>query len=609
MAIKLNHCILIVSVCVCWCSAVDITVLTNAGNITGSIEDVNVGPNIVKISTYLGVPFAEPPVGNLRFAKPQPKPKFEEIFLAKNYSAACKQTKPFYDTSTVNDYQNEDCLYLNVFSPDTEQSGKRYPVFIWIHGGSFSVGSGRATTSSILAGYGEVIVVSVNYRLGVFGFLSSGNSAAGGNYGLWDQHLAIKWVKNNIEGFGGDVTRITIFGESAGSVSVMFQALYPGNKNMFQRVIAESGSVNANWVINKDPASKLKQYSVILNCSRLSLEDSVACLKSITNVSEMTSKANLPFSFGLHNLDWSPTIDNDFITKERIEALNKPTDETQLTYFNQLDLIMGTTRFESDYFLLFEPEYFSTIINASASITDVKSTIQNVILRALSKSYDPELVQFMLQEVLFQYENFNDPLDKNLHIQQLVNFFTDMDFFVPSYKALESHAYGNSSSKTYQYEFNQLNPFRPHQPWMTGAVHADELKYVFGSVYEMSKNATQAMRNTEWSLAKTLMTYWTNFAKTGNPNTPVTPDVVWETYDRQARKYIYLKSGEIEVRSNLNRRRAEFWTTYLQELIKRYSDLKQEKPNCKPTSAAFIFKPYLLMLVVFNYVTIIGIRE
>ncbi|XP_050390186.2 bile salt-activated lipase-like [Patella vulgata] len=181
---NLNHCILIVSVCVCWSAAVDITVLTNVGNITGSVEDVNVGPNVVKVSTYLGIPFAEPPVGNLRFTKPQPK--------------------------------------------------------IWIHGGSFSVGSGRATTSSILAAYGEVIVVSVNYRLGVFGFLTSGNSAAGGNYGLWDQHLAIKWVKNNIEGFGGDATRITIFGESAGSVSVMLQALYPGNENMFQRVIAES---------------------------------------------------------------------------------------------------------------------------------------------------------------------------------------------------------------------------------------------------------------------------------------------------------------------------------------------------------------------------------
>ncbi|XP_055955059.1 acetylcholinesterase-like [Patella vulgata] len=225
---KFNHYnILIVSVCVCWSTAVDITVLTNVGNITGSIEDVNVGPNTVKISTYLGIPFAEPPIGSLRFSKPRPKPQFNEFFLARNYSASCHQFKPFWDTSTDNDYQNEDCLYLNVFSPDIDQSGKRYAVLVWIHGGSFLFGAGRMRPCNILAAYGQVIVVSINYRLGVFGFLSSENSAAGGNYGLWDQHLALKWVKNNIAGFGGDTTKITVFGESAGSAAVMFQAIYP----------------------------------------------------------------------------------------------------------------------------------------------------------------------------------------------------------------------------------------------------------------------------------------------------------------------------------------------------------------------------------------------
>ncbi|XP_050393540.2 cholinesterase 1 [Patella vulgata] len=510
-----DECILIVivSVCVCWSTAVDITVLTNVGNITGSIEDVNVGPNIVKISTYLGIPFAEPPTGSLRFAKPQPKPKFNENFLARNYSASCHQFKPFWDTRTDNDYQNEDCLYLNVFSPDIDQSGKRYPVLIWIHGGSFLMGSGKGATSNILAAYGQVIIVSINYRLGVFGFLSSGNSAAGGNYGLWDQHLAIEWVKNNIVGFGGDTTKITIFGESAGSATVMFQAIYPGNENLFQRVIAESGSANANWAITKDPASKLKQYSARLNCTRSSLEQTVACLKSIKNPTEMTMKSDLTFSAGL--LDWCPTIDNDFITKERIEALNNPARETQLTYFNQLDLIMGTNRFESDQFLLNAPEYESTFINGSASITDTEVAIRAVIFRSLSRRYHPDLVQFMLAEVLFQYNNFKNSFDKNMYMQQLENFVTDVEFFVPTYKALESHAYDNISSKTYQYEFNQLNPFRPHHPWMTGAVHGDELKYVFGSVYKMSQNETQPVRNTEWSLAKTLMTYWTNFAKSG----------------------------------------------------------------------------------------------
>ncbi|KAK6170935.1 hypothetical protein SNE40_019214 [Patella caerulea] len=570
-----NHFLLFVSVYVCWSAAVDITVFTNVGNITGSIEDVNVGPNIVKISAFLGIPFAEPPVGNLRFAKPQPKPKFTETFLAKNYSASCHQYSPHWDVGM----ENEDCLYLNVFSPEINQSDTKYSVLIWIHGGSFLFGAGRVRTSNILAAYGQVIVVSVNYRLGVFGFLSSGNNAAGGNYGLWDQHLAIKWVRNNIEGFGGDATRITIFGESAGSASVMLQAIHPGNENLIQRAIAESGSANANWVISKDPASKLKQYSARFGCSRTSFEKTVECLRNIGNATEMALKSDISHSGEL--FDWVPVIDNDFITKERIGALNYPAGETKLTYFNKLDLLMGTNRFESDFFLVVTPEYKPTYMNASAAINDVKSAIRTAIHRALSSIYDPDLVQFMLAEVFFQYDNFEDPSDKNLYIQHYENCITDLKFFVPTYTALQNHAYNNNASKTYQYEFNQLYPLRPHHPWITGAVHTDELDYVFGNIYEKVRNET--LRNTEWSLAKTIMTYWTNFAKSGNPNTPVTPDVVWETYDRQARKYIYLKSGEIEVRSNLNRRRAEFWTTYLQGLTKRYTDLKQKKPNRKST--------------------------
>ncbi|KAK6170936.1 hypothetical protein SNE40_019215 [Patella caerulea] len=598
-----NHFLLFVSVCVCWIAAVDITVSTNVGNITGSVEDVNVGPNIVQISSYLGIPFAEPPIGNLRFAKPQPKPMFTETFLAKNYSASCHQYGSFWDVGV----ESEDCLYLNVFSPEINQSDTKYSVIIWIHGGSFLFGAGRVRTSNILAAYGQVIVVSVNYRLGVFGFLSSGNNAAGGNYGLWDQHLAIKWVKNNIEGFGGDTRRITIVGESAGSASVMFQTLYPGNENLFHGAIAESGSANANWAINKDSASKLKQYSARLGCSRTSFEKTVECLRKIGNATEMTLKSDITYSVGL--LDWAPVLDNDFITKERVDALNYRVGKTKLTYFNKLDLLMGTNRFESDSFLKVSPEYKPTFTNASASITDVKSAIRTAIHRALSAIYDPDFVQFMLAEVLFQYDNFINQFDKNSYLQEFENCITDLNFFVPTYTALENHAYNNNAAKTYQYEFNQLYPLGPHHPWMTGAVHAGELDYVFGNIYEKIKNET--VRNTEWSLAKTLMTYWTNFAKSGNPNTPVTPDVVWETYDRQARKYIYLKSGEIEVRSNLNRRRAEFWTNYLQGLIKRYSDLKKEEHNCKPTSDAVILKSYFLMIIaglVFSLFTIDNCR-
>ncbi|XP_050390164.1 cholinesterase, partial [Patella vulgata] len=221
--------------------------------------------------------FAEPPVAKLRFAKPVPKAKFADTFLAnKGYAASCLQFAPYMHLKI----QNEDCLYLNVFSPKIFENDKKYAVIVWVHGGGFVAGSGSTRTNAILAAYGQVVLVTLNYRLGPFGFLDTGGNDGSPNNGLWDQHLGIQWVKNNIGSFGGDSTNITIAGQSAGSAAVMFQAIYPGNEGLFQRVIAESGSVNAPWVIVTDPSEKLRTFTSLMNCPTTSIEG-VSCLKAL----------------------------------------------------------------------------------------------------------------------------------------------------------------------------------------------------------------------------------------------------------------------------------------------------------------------------------------
>ncbi|XP_053385645.1 para-nitrobenzyl esterase-like [Mercenaria mercenaria] len=211
------------------------------GDIIGFTERVKFGNQTLQVRKFLGIPYAEPPTGNLRFEKPVMKTRLHTPFKALNYSSKCPQPQLEYGT------MSEDCLYLNIFTPSDSSSTNvaPKPVMIWIHGGAFIEGYSDIYAGDIISSLADVIVVTLNYRLGVLGFFSTHDPTAKGNCGLWDQQLAIRWVNENIADFGGDTTNITIFGESAGSSSVIYQMLYPGNKGLFKRATAESVSVHS----------------------------------------------------------------------------------------------------------------------------------------------------------------------------------------------------------------------------------------------------------------------------------------------------------------------------------------------------------------------------
>ncbi|ESO84915.1 hypothetical protein LOTGIDRAFT_85685, partial [Lottia gigantea] len=234
------------------------------------------------ITQFLGIPFAEPPVGELRFQKPVPHAKFTSTYDATEYGLPCSQ-KIFRSKLSLMKNVNktgEDCLHLNIFVPKIV-GNEKYPVMLFIYGGSFIHGASLAYDGGILASYGDVIVVTINYRLGPFGFLSTGDEELPGNAGLWDQHLAIKWVKDNIASFGGDDSRITVFGESAGGSSVSFQTLYPGNKGLFQNAIAESGAASAFWatVPASDAFDNAKKFAEKFDCDTSNSQTIVRCLQ------------------------------------------------------------------------------------------------------------------------------------------------------------------------------------------------------------------------------------------------------------------------------------------------------------------------------------------
>ncbi|CAL1292758.1 unnamed protein product [Larinioides sclopetarius] len=212
----------------------------------GKIEGVTSQIEGLPVKAFLGIPYAKPPVGSLRFLKPNPVEPWDNIFQANKQPPACMQYTegpfPWYDDMPG---KSEDCLYLNIYTPFFASKGSKFAVLFWIYGGGYTIGSNRMDVydGSALAETEGVVVVTTNYRLGLFGFLTTNTSDAPGNMGMYDAVMALQWVYDNIEYFGGDKDRITLIGESAGSSAVSLLCVSPLTKGLFSRAIMQSASI------------------------------------------------------------------------------------------------------------------------------------------------------------------------------------------------------------------------------------------------------------------------------------------------------------------------------------------------------------------------------
>ena len=214
------------------------------------------------VRKYLGIRYAQPPTGLRRFQPPVPAELPVEVD-ASRYGARCPQL-PLTNTA-----MSEDCLFLNVFAPHPP-SGGRLPVFVWLHGGGFITGASDIYQGDVLAAEGRVVVVTLNYRLGALGFLSTGDNSSLGNYGLWDQRLALQWVQRHIRHFGGDERRVTLAGVSAGAASASIHSLTPLSRDLFRHVVQVSGSAASPWArVSASAALRAARVSVRLSRVRL----------------------------------------------------------------------------------------------------------------------------------------------------------------------------------------------------------------------------------------------------------------------------------------------------------------------------------------------------
>jgi carboxylesterase type B len=363
---------------------------TLQGSIQGKIETNSNGREYFSFS---GIPFAKPPVGELRFERPQPGEKWEGIRDGSVEGPMCPQI----DFFTYQPQYTEDCLFLNVYTPEeprpSTEGGKA--VMLDIHGGGYQGGSG----SGSLVGMGkfmehDVIVVTFNHRVNVFGFLATDDDAAPGNYGLWDQVLAMEWVRDNIRAFGGDPNKVTIRGLSAGSSAVTFQLLTPHTKGLYIGAIAQSGSALDSWGVQEEPLKYAMILAKELGCPTEDTKGMVKSLKTKTTQEILDAYMKVFYSPALFPVRFSPVVEKSS-TKRFLP--DTPMNLLKQGKFNKVPLIIGMTAEEGGIFLqmrdAMNPIDTSTLLESKleehiVNISDFRSNLPAVTERIKHEYFD-----------------------------------------------------------------------------------------------------------------------------------------------------------------------------------------------------------------------------
>ncbi|XP_075426730.1 cholinesterase [Ascaphus truei] len=509
----------------------------------GKVKGVQISVFSGIVTAFLGIPYGEPPIGTLRFKKPEPYKPWSEIWNASNYGNSCyqdvDQTFPGFSGAEMwnpNTQLSEDCLYLNIWTPTPKP--KNASVMVWIYGGGFVTGTSSLDVydGKFLARTERVIVVSVNYRIDALGFLAfPGNPAAPGNMGLFDQRLALQWVHENIAVFGGNPKSITLFGESAGGASVSYHMLSPKSHPFFTRAIMQSGTANAPWAVRSKTVTHKTAliFADLLNCSDRNETEIIVCLQRKTP-QEIIGKGR-----------FLPTVDEDFLTEmpEMLMQLGQLKNNTQI--------LAGVNKDEGSYFLVYKLPGFSK---------DHESFINRTQFQESIKQTFPKATELAADAILFHYTNWEDEQNVAHNRDAMNDIVGDYSFICPLLEFTKRNSeLGNNA---YLYLFNHRSSKLAWPRWM-GVMHGYEIEFVFGIPMYRKLNYTKE----EETLSRSLMRYWANFAKTGNPNGAQSSENRWPAFTLDEQHYLILDTEESKTNRKMRAKQCRFWNKFYPKVL------------------------------------------
>ena len=468
-------------------SASDVVNVPNVGMIAGS--------ETATMRSFKGIPYAAPPTGPLRWKPPQKAAPLSGVLDATKFGSGCVQDQNPFGTGST----NEDCLFLNVYAPT---GNGPYPVMFWIHGGAFLNGESTEYDPSKLVAQG-VVVVTINYRLGLLGFLAdptidNGSGVASTNFGLLDQQFALQWVQDNIASFNGDKTKVTIFGESAGGFSVHSQLVMPKAHGLFQGAIVESGAYG-NTLQTTLAMAQMQGATFEMN-AHCPNPCTASYLRGLSAADVLAAQDALK----LQNL--LPPPDGTVIPTAGVGML------LSSGKYEKVPVIEGTNH---DEWALFVGLYLIQTNKKLVTETDYEA--------AAAATFG--VSQSVAQGLIAQYPLANYMNDPNL---ALTAAGTD---FVFACNGRTAAAQLSANKPTYAYEFSDQNapelllPAPSADPtFQYRAAHASELQFL----WELPTPAGKALSADEQALSDTMVKYWTQFAKTGDPNVKGSPN--WPAY-------------------------------------------------------------------------------
>lgn len=505
------------------------------------------------VDGYLGIPFAKAPIGDLRYKKPVPADKWKDPMDCYKYGPGCPQSGAFakaFLPMGAGNFAEDNCLNLNVFAPRSRSSEFPHglPVMVYFYGGGFEVGFSSMIDDYSLSGtlpLRDVIVVTANYRVGPLGFLTTGDDVSKGNYGLWDQTLALKWVQEHIASFGGDPDNVTIFGTSAGGASADFLALSPHSNKLFHRFMANSGSAYCDFAIRpKNLQAKIfREFAKSLGYEG---EDSESLLKWYQTQESETFMETENFKRPASGfLSFVPNLDGDFFPKP-LDELRKDAPK--------LDAIATVGEYEGLGFLMHVPKD-QTFVDTVASFFGSDLVID-------TEGTKKKLENFYMKDV--------NSSDKGAVTKKLVEFVGDAWFNIGALDTVRSCAkYGNNvylASFDYYCEDGEQTPMEASFSFRA-ASHGSELRFIVGEGFGKFNPVDE-----EFKVMDMMGTMVSNFAKYGNPNGKNGPEI-WEKYSLDhPDRYFKIDYPKSEMRDNFQNGRMKIFDE-INEDGKKYQEI------------------------------------